>query len=91
MVEGPGGDAVTTASIEKAKQLVPGKTIKYDYIPRDVFARFPFKGADDLADMFEFYRRRYPDRRNDIERSRALYPHLKTFEQWIWTRADRLP
>jgi len=29
MVEGPGGDAVTTASIEKARQLVPGKPIKY--------------------------------------------------------------
>ena len=29
MVEAPGGDAVTMASIEKAKQLAPGKPIKY--------------------------------------------------------------
>ena len=29
MVEAPGGDAVSMASIEKAKQLAPGKPIKY--------------------------------------------------------------
>jgi glyoxylase-like metal-dependent hydrolase (beta-lactamase superfamily II) len=29
MVEAPGGDAVTAASIESAKRLAPGKPIKY--------------------------------------------------------------
>jgi len=32
-----------------------GKTYSFNYIPGDVFSKFPFKGADELAQMFSYF------------------------------------
>ncbi len=67
---------------------VSGKNVQYNYIPREVFASFGFRGADDLADMFDFNRRFIPTRAADVEQSRALYPAMQTFEQWADSKRD---
>ncbi len=69
---------------------VSGKNVRYNYIPREVFAAFGFPGADDLADMFDFNRRFIPTRAADIAESRALYPGMQTFEQWATSKRDAL-
>ena len=84
------GDDLTPDQYAAAMSRASGKSIVYDYVPREVFAKLPFKGADDLADMFEFNRRFYPNRRVDMAQSRALYPAMQTFEQWISKRGDRI-
>ena len=84
------GDDLKPEEYATVMSRASGKTIKYDFIPREVFAKFPFKGADDLADMFEFNRRRYPNRTADLQASRLLFPRIQTFEQWMAKRADRL-
>lgn len=84
------GDDITPEQYAALMSRASGKTIKYDFIPREVFATFPFKGAGDLADMFEFNRRYYPNRRADVVASKALYPGMQSFEQWIEKQADRL-
>lgn len=38
-----------------------GKTIKYNCVPWETFASFGFPGADELAQMFEFWIRSYDD------------------------------
>lgn len=53
------------------------------HIPREVFAGFGFPGAEDLANMFAFNQRYIPERTADLARSRALYPALQTFAQWL--------
>jgi len=62
---------------------VLGKTIAYNYIPQDVFAKFDFPGAKELADMFEFNRLYILDRKEDLEGSRKLYPQMQSFESWL--------
>jgi len=89
-IVGIAGDDLTPAQYAEAMSRASGRTILYDYIPREVFATFPFKGAADLADMFEFNRRRYPNRAADVQQSRALYPRMQTFEQWVSRRGDRI-
>jgi uncharacterized protein YbjT (DUF2867 family) len=69
---------------------VTGKSVQYNYIPREVFASFGFPGASDLADMFDFNRRFIPTRAADADESRALYPGMQTFEQWADSKRDQL-
>ena len=59
------------------------KPVSYNFIPREVFASFDFPGADDLANMFDYYHRFVPNRQADLKHCRALYPKLQTFESWL--------
>lgn len=77
------GDDLTGTGYAEVMTRVLGRPVKYNYIPREVFARFGFPGAEDLADMFEFNRLYIPNRRADVEQSRTLYPHMRSFEQWL--------
>ena len=60
---------------------VLGKTFKYQYVPVEVYEKFPFPNADDLAAMFDFYERGNPDR--DIALTRRLNPKARDFETWV--------
>ena len=77
------GDDLRPNEYAEIMTRVLGKTIVYNYIPREVFAAFDFPGADDLANMFEFYRLYVPTRQADMAESRALYPRIQTFESWL--------
>lgn len=59
-----------------------GAVIRYAYVPRETFAALGFPGAEDLADMFEYYRLHIPSRARDIETCRAIAPALQSFETW---------
>jgi uncharacterized protein YbjT (DUF2867 family) len=69
---------------------VLGKTIVYNYIPREIFAAFNFPGASDLANMFEFYRLHVPTRQADMAQSRVLFPKIQTFESWLMANKDKV-
>lgn len=84
------GDEIPATSYAEIMSRATGKTIKYAYIPRETFAAFGFPGADDLADMFEFYRLHMPSRVKDIETCRALAPGLQSFSTWAERNADAL-
>jgi hypothetical protein len=84
------GDEIRAAAYAEAMSRATGQDIRYNYIPREVFAKFGFPGAEDLADMFEFYRLHIPSRREAIETWRELTPELQTFETWITRNAGKL-
>lgn len=84
------GDEMPAADYAAALTRVLGRTIRYNHIPREIFAGFGFPGAEDLADMFEFYRAHVPSRRPEIERARALYPKLRRFEEWALVNREKL-
>ena len=67
---------------------VTGKTIKYNYVPPAVYAKFPFPMADDLAAMFDFYARGNPQR--SIEITRRYNPNVQSFEEWATQNKDKL-
>lgn len=60
-----------------------GVRVVYNHVPREVFAALGFPGADDLANMFDFYRRFVPSRRAEVAACRALYPKIQDFAAWM--------
>jgi hypothetical protein len=67
-----------------------GRTVKYNCIPREVFASFDFPGAEDLANMFERNRLHIPGRPSDLAKCRKLYPEMRSFETWAANNAGGL-
>lgn len=84
------GDDLPAAEYAAIMSRVLGLDVSYRHIPREVFAGFGFPGAEDVANMFEFYRTRVPNRTADLERSRALYPDMQGFEAWLSRHRDEM-
>jgi uncharacterized protein YbjT (DUF2867 family) len=83
------GDDLPPQAYADIMTRVLERKVVYNYIPRGVFASFDFPGADDLANMFEYNRLHIPNRRADLEQSRALYPGMQTFESWLAANKDK--
>ena len=77
------GDDLTGAQYAEIMSRGLGVPVTYEHIPREVFASFGFPGAEDLANMFDYNRRYIPNRKVDIEQSRALYPQMQSFSTWM--------
>jgi uncharacterized protein YbjT (DUF2867 family) len=86
----PAGDEIPPADYAATMARVTGKDVRYAYVPRETFAALGFPGAEDLADMFEYYRLHIPSRVEGIETSRALAPDLQTFETWARAHGEAL-
>lgn len=84
------GDELPAAQYADAMSRRSGKSVKYAYVPRETFAALGFPGAEDLADMFEYYRLHIPSRKQDIETCRALAPELQSFETWLSRNEGKL-
>jgi uncharacterized protein YbjT (DUF2867 family) len=77
------GDDLPPAKYAETMTRHLGRPVVYNYIPREIFAKFDFPGADDLANMFEYNRLHIPNRRKDVEESKALHPGMQTFDAWL--------
>lgn len=84
------GDEIPAAEYASAMSRATGMDIRYAYVPRETFAAFGFPGAEDLADMFEYYRLHIPSRKKDVEACRALNPQLQSFDTWVTANAAKL-
>jgi uncharacterized protein YbjT (DUF2867 family) len=84
------GDDIPPARYAEVMSRTLGVPVKFNRIPRDVFASFGFPSAVELANMFEFYRAWVPNRRAEMEQTRALYPAAQTFEQWAARHREEL-
>ncbi len=84
------GDDITPAQYAETLSQVLDQKVVYNYIPRDVFASFGFPGADDLAAMFDLNRLYIKERTADLEESRALYPKIRSFEEWAKANRENL-
>lgn len=84
------GDEIPPQQYAETLGRVSGKTVNYNYIPRETFAAFGFPGAEDLADMFEYYRLHIPSRVDDIETCRIVAPDLQSFATWTERNADKI-
>jgi uncharacterized protein YbjT (DUF2867 family) len=84
------GDELTGDQYAAAMTRALGRPVVYNHIPREEFASFGFPGADDLANMFDFYSRFVPTRQADIEQCRRLYPGMQTFEAWLQANVGAL-
>jgi uncharacterized protein YbjT (DUF2867 family) len=83
------GDDLPPTEYADVMSRVSGKTVRYQHVPREVFAAYGFPGAADLADMFDFYRTRVPERTADLLHTRELYPEVQDFATWLAKNRER--
>ena len=77
------GDDLPVAAYADSMSRGTGRRIAYGHVPREVFAAFPFPGAEELANMFDTQRRFIPQRTADVTISRELHPGMRTFDGWM--------
>lgn len=90
---GIAGEHPTGAQMAKVLSEALGKEVVYNYVPPEVYRTFGFPGADDLANMFQYYRdfeAQFCGAR-DLSVARALNPRLQNFAQWVAANQDRIP
>ena len=66
--------------------------MKYNAVPPDVYRSFPFPGADEMGNMFQYkadFESEYVGRRN-LDEARALNPELQTLDTWLSKNASRI-
>ncbi len=90
---GIAGEHLTGRAMAAALTKALGMEVVYNDVPPEVYRALGFPGADDLANMFQFYRDFEADfcgARNP-EVARALNPEIQSFETWLARNANRIP
>ncbi len=67
--------------------------MRYNDVSADTYRSFDFPGADELGNMFQFYRD-FADVCNatrNVPQSRRLNPALQSFATWLAANAARIP
>ena len=90
---GIAGDEPTCAEMAASLSKALGEEVRYNNVPPDVYRSFGFPGADELGNMFQFYRDfdEVCNSVRDVNNSRKLNPELKSFDQWLEGNASKIP
>ena len=90
---GIASDHLTGTELATAFAKALGKEVLYNNVTPETYRGFGFPGADDLGNMFQFYRDFEKDvnKVRDIGLSKRLNPELKLFNQWLAENANRIP
>ena len=70
-----------------------GREVRYNAVTPEQYRSFGFPGADDLGNMFQFYRdfESEVNGLRDVSESRNLNPELQSFDQWLAEHARLIP
>src|SRR5215217_8116355 len=73
---GVAGEQLTGDETAAKMSKAIGKPVRYNEIPPEVFRSFGFPGAEDMGNMFQFYRdfEKVVNETRDVARTRALAP-----------------
>jgi uncharacterized protein YbjT (DUF2867 family) len=90
---GIAGDQLTVADMASALTKALGQEVRYNDVPPEAYRSFGFPGAEDLGNMFQFYRdfAATVNGTRSLEGSRALNPRMQTFDQWLAENKNRIP
>jgi uncharacterized protein YbjT (DUF2867 family) len=90
---GIAGEHLTVAQMAEALTKALGQEVGYNDVAPEVYRGFSFPGADDLGNMFQFYRDFEQDvcGARNLDVTRGLNPSLQTFEQWLSQNKSRIP
>ncbi|MES1156149.1 MAG: NmrA/HSCARG family protein [Alphaproteobacteria bacterium] len=90
---GIAGDHVSGHDMAAGLAKALGKDVYYNSIDPAVYRGFGFPGADDLGNMFQFYRdfaQEFSDARN-LNYSRHLNPELLSYYDWVEKNKAQIP
>ena len=90
---GVAGEQLTGKEMADAFSKALNQPVHFNNISPETFRSFGFPGADDLGNMFQFYRDFDEDlnKVRDVSFSRELNPELKSFDQWLSVNAGSIP
>jgi uncharacterized protein YbjT (DUF2867 family) len=90
---GVAGDQLTCTEMAEAISKALGEEVTYHEITPEQYRGFGFPGADDLGNMFQFYRDfdEVCNSTRDVKLSRELNPELQSFDVWLEKNAKRIP
>jgi len=90
---GIAGDQLTCAEMATALSKALGEEVVYNEVTPEQYRGFGFPGADDIGNMFQFYRDfdEVCNSVRDVTFSKELNPELQSFEMWLAENAKRIP
>ncbi len=90
---GVAGEHLTGTEMAAAMTRALGRDVRYNSVTPDAYRAFGFPGADELGNMFQFYRdfAKELNTVRDVARSRALNPSLQSFDAWLAQNAKKIP
>ena len=90
---GIAGDHVSGKDMASAFSKALGKKVVYNEMKPEDYRALGFPGADDLGNMFQFYRDFNDDfvAARSVEKTRKLNPKLQSFQQWLDANAKQIP
>jgi len=70
-----------------------GEEVKYNSVSPDMYRSFGFPGADELGNMFQFYRdfEEVCVSTRHVGYSKELNPELQSFDAWLKENASKIP
>jgi uncharacterized protein YbjT (DUF2867 family) len=89
---GISGEHLTGARMAEELSTALGQPVLYQSISFEAYRNLGFPGADDLGNMFQVkhdFEREYCAART-VEQTRALYPGVQTFRQWLARHATQI-
>jgi uncharacterized protein YbjT (DUF2867 family) len=90
---GVAGEHLTGKEMASAMSKALDKEVLFNNVTPETYRGFGFPGADDLGNMFQFYRD-FDDVCNSVRNvnfSKELNPELKSFDQWLSGNAQKIP
>ena len=90
---GVAGDHLNGTEMANSLSKALDIDVSYNEVSPEQYRGFGFPGADDLGNMFQFYRDFEGDslKVRDLSFSRSLNPELKSFDDWLLTNAKNIP
>jgi uncharacterized protein YbjT (DUF2867 family) len=87
------GDHLTGAQLAEKLSRALGREVRYNAVDPDTYRSFPFPGADEMGNMFQFKRdfeSEYVGAR-DLRLAKRLNPELQDFDTWLKANASKIP
>ena len=90
---GLAGEHLTVQEMAAALTKSLGQEVLYNNVTPETYRGFGFPGADDLGNMFQFYRDfdEVCNSVRDVAFSKELNPELKSFDMWLAENAKKIP
>jgi len=92
-VIGVAGEHLNGEAMAQALTKAIGEKVTFNNVSPETYRGFGFPGAEDLGNMFQFYRdfEQEVNAVRDVQRSRTYNPELKSFNDWLDLNANKIP
>ena len=90
---GIAGDHTSGADMAATLTKALGREVRYNEVSPEAYRGFGFPGAEDLGNMFQYYRD-FPGPflgARKLDESRALNPQLQDFATWVTRNKEKIP